>query len=209
MTAVYPAAEGRQSFFARLLDVRGYVLAARASTSRATGGAALAMMLVFGIIALVLLPIWISFDLASTWDFTTGARNASEGVVYDLAGQAGSILGVSVAAALAGFVLTSFTLLPTLFELAFPTVNHPLLNMNLVASIVFDYITDWGKAWDTAGAWTDNPALHFIYAAAFCLFVSVGVQALLVVCITVVIYAALALVRGPGRDVQRIITLEQ
>jgi hypothetical protein len=154
------------------------------------------------------LPIWISFDLASTWDFTTGARNASEGVVYDLAAQAGNILGMSVAALLAGLILTSFTLLPTLFELAFPTVQHPLLNMVLVASIVFDYVTDWGKAWDTASSWAANPVLHFIYAAVFCLFVSVGVQALLVVCLTVVVYAALAIVRGPVQEVQRVITLE-
>jgi hypothetical protein len=202
------AAEGRQSCFARMLDVRGYVIAARAATASAPPGAALAMMLVFGVIALCLLPIWISFDLASTWEFTTGARDASEAVVYDLAARAEGILGMSVAALLAGLILTSFTLLPTLFELAFPTVNHPLLNMVLVASILFDFVTDWGKAWDTAAAWTQNPALHFVYTAAFCLFVSVGVQALLVVCVTVVLYAILALVRGPARDVQRVITLE-
>lgn len=210
MTARYPTpAEGQpSSCFARMLDVRGYVLAARAATVHTSPGAALAMMGVFGIIALVLLPLWITFDLASTWEFTTGARQVSEAAVYDLANRAGGILGMSVASALAGFVLTSFTLLPSLFELAFPTVQHPLLNMVLVFSIVFDYVTDWGKAWDTASAWATTPALQFLYTAGFCLFVSVGVQALLAVCVTVIIYAALAIIRGPTRDVQRVITLE-
>lgn len=199
------SAEGRVSCFARLLDIRGYILAARAATARTSGGPALALLVIFGIIAVCLLPLWISFDLAATWDFTTGARNASEGVIYDLGDRAGSILGVSVGAALAGFIFTSFTLLPTLFELGFPSVNHPVLNLVLLASIIFDFITDYPKAWETADAWTDNPALHFLYAAAFCLFVSVVVQALLAICITVVIYAGLALVRGPVREVQTIV----
>ncbi len=197
--------EGRQSCVTRLLDIRYYVVSARGATARLESGPALFMLVVFGLIALCLLPIWMTFDLASTWEFTTGARDASAPALYSLGDRATGILGVSVASALVGAIFTSFTLLPSLFELAFPTVQHPLLNMILLSSVTFDYITDWGKAWEVAGGWTTNPALHFIYAAAFCGFVSVVVQALLALCVTIIIYAAIAIVRGPVRDVQTIV----
>lgn len=197
--------EPRQSCVTRLLDIRMYIISARHATARLDAGPALFMLVVFSIIALCLLPVWITFDLASTWEFTTGARDASEGAIYDMGSRASGILGVSVAAALVGFIFTSFTLLPSLFELAFPSVQHPLLSMILLASITFDFITDYPKAWDVAGAWTQNPALHFVYAAAFCLFVSVVVQALLALCITIILYAGIAIVRGPVREVQTIV----
>jgi hypothetical protein len=197
--------EPRQSCVTRLLDIRMYIISARGATARLDAGPALFMLIIFGIIALCLAPVWITFDLASTWEFTTGARDASAPALYSLGDRATGILGVSVAAALVGFIFTSFTLLPSLFELAFPSVQHPLLSMLLLASITFDYVTDFPKAWEVASAWTQNPALHFIYAAAFCMFVSVVVQALLALCITIIIYAAIAIVRGPVREVQTIV----
>ena len=197
--------EPRQSCAARLLDIRTYVIAARRSMIHAEPAAAMFMIAAFGLIALVLFPIWVSFDLLSTWDFTTGLREASEGVIYDSAAYADAMIGMSVGALLTGIVFTGFTLLPSLFELAFPTVSHPLLNMVLWASIVFDYITDWGKAASVAGTWTDNPLLAFIYTAVFCAFVSVGVQAILVLCITIVLFGIVALLRGPARQARAVV----
>lgn len=195
----------RASCFARLLDVRSYVMAARAGMAKADAGGALFMMAAFGVIALVLTPIWISFDLMSTWDFTTGLRTASEGVVGEMAARADGLLGMSVGALLAGMIFTGFTLLPSLFELAFPTVNHPLLNLLLLGSIVFDYVTDWGKAADVVSTWTNNPALGFFYTAVVCMFVSVGVQAVLVCCLTVIIFGVVSLMSGGAKRVQAVV----
>jgi hypothetical protein len=201
------ASEPRPSCLARLLDVRGYVLAARRAMLNAEPAAALAMAAGFGLIALCLLPLWISYDLASTWSFTTALRDGSAMVVEDAAARAGGFLGMSVAALLAGVVLTSYTLLPSLFELVFPAVAHPLLSLVLWASIIFDYTTDWGASWEVTAQWAgpDSPLVHWIYAVLFCLFVSIGVQALLVICITVVCFAVFALLTGGARQARVII----
>lgn len=188
-----------------MLDVRTYVIAARRSAGRTEPAAALFMVAAFGLVALVLIPIWLTFDLASTWDFTTGLRNAAENTVYDMGAAADGLLGLSLGAALAGVVFTGFTLLPSLFELAFPTVQHPLLNLILLASIVFDYVTDWGKASDLASGWATSPALQFVYTALVCAFVSVGVQAILVCCLTVVIFGCLAIIRGGARQARTVV----
>jgi len=191
----------RQSCAARMLDIRSYVLAARGGIAHAEPAAILALMLAFSLIALCLLPLWVSFDLLSTWEFTTTLRDSSQGVVEDAVASVGGVLGMSVATALAGLILTSFTLLPSLFELAFPAIAHPLLAIALWASIIFDYTTDWGKSWETTARWAgpDNPLAHTIYTVVFCLFMSVGVQALLVVSVTVVGFGAWALVRRGSR----------
>lgn len=188
----------KQSCAARMLDIRGYVLAARGSMAQADPAAAIGLIFVFGLIALCLLPLWVAYDLNSTWVFTTSLRESAAPVIEGAAYDAGGVLGMSVAAALAGFILTAFTLLPSLFELAFPAVQHPLLNLVLWGSIIFDFTTDWGKSWETTAAWSDNPLVHALFAAAFCLFMSVMVQALLVVCVTVVIFGLLSLA-GVGR----------
>lgn len=191
---------GRASCFARMLDVRTYVMAARAGMARADVGGALFMVAAFALIALVLIPIWITFDLSSTWDFTTGLRDAAEPVVYDVSETAEDFLQLSVGALLTGIIFTGFTLLPSLFELAFPTVSHPLLNLILLCSIVFDYVTDWGKSAELVASWTDNRTLAFVYTVGVCAFVSVFVQALLVCCATVIIFGVMqVLARGAKR----------
>ncbi len=199
------SSETRPSCFARMLDVRSYVLAARRSMAHAEPSSALFMVAVFGLITLVLLPIWLTFDLGSTWDFTTGLRDAAAPAVGDVTGQLDGWLGVSVGVALAGFILTAFTLLPSLFELAFPSVAHPLLTLVLTLSIVFDFVTDWGKTWDLVGTWTDNTALQFVFTMPMCAFFSVGIQAVLVCSVTVVLFGLIALVRGGARQAQTVI----
>lgn len=195
----------RPSCFARLLDVRSYVLSARRAMLNAEPAAALFMMLTFGLIALCLLPLWLTFDLGSTWTFTTGLRDAAAPAVSQMTAQAEGWLQMSIGAALAGLILTSFTLLPSLFELAFPSVQHPLLSLVLLCSIVFDFITDWAKTWELVASWTDNPVLHFLGAVAMCAFFSVGVQAVLVLCVTVIIFGVIALVSGGKRQAEAVI----
>ncbi len=199
--------ENRQSCFARLLDVRTYVLAARGTMASAEPATALFMVVVFGLIALGLSPIYYTFDLASTWTFTTGLRDASAPVVTAMSAQADTFLNISVGALIAGVIGTGFTLLPSLFEVAFPTVNHPLLNLLLLCSIVFDYVTDWGKTATLTNTWSTNVVLQFLYTACMCAFFSIFVQALLVCCLTVIIFGVLAIVRGGGgaKQVQAVV----
>ena len=192
------SAKSRPSCVARLLDVRTYVIAARVAMQHTTPPAALFMVAVFGLIALCLTPLYLTFDLSSTWTFTTSLRTAATPAITDLTAQAESVMQMSVGAFLRGVILTSFTLLPSLFELAFPTVQHPLLSLLLWGAIVFDFITDWGKTWDLVGQWTANPAVRFLVSMPLCAFFSVFVQALLVVCITVVFFGVLALLGGGG-----------
>jgi hypothetical protein len=189
-------AQPRPSCVAQLLDVRGFVLAARQATRQAEPAAALFMVAVFGLIALVLLPVYFTFDLSSTWTFTTGVRAAASPAVSSITSQAEGLLQLSIGAALTGVIFTGFTLLPSLFELAFPTVAHPLLSLILWLSITFDYVTDWEKTWNLVGTWTSNPVVRFIITAPLCAFFSVFVQALLVVSLTVVFFGLLSLLRG-------------
>jgi hypothetical protein len=202
-------AENRQSCVARLLDVRSYVLAARQSMRHAEPASALFMMAVFGLIAAVLTPIYFTFDLSSTWTFTTGLRTAAAPAVNDMTAHAETLLQISIGATLAGIVFTGFTLLPSLFELAFPTVGHPLLSLVLWLSITFDYVTDWQKTWDLVGTWTGNSVVRFLITAPLCFFFSVFVQALLIICLTVVIFGVLALVGGSARRIEAIIMQQQ
>jgi hypothetical protein len=199
----------RQSCAARLLDIRSYVLAARRSMLNAEPAAALFMVFVFGLIALCLLPIYLTFDLGSTWTFTAGLRDAAAPAINDVANQAESWMQITIGAALAGVILTSFTLLPSLFELAFPSVQHPLLSLVLWASIIFDYVTDWGKTWALVATWTENPFLRFTGTMAMCAFFSVGVQAILVCCVTVVLFGLFAMVRGGRRTAEAAVIAHQ
>jgi len=196
------------SCLSRMFDFRGYVLAARAASARAEPGVALIMIILFGLITLVLFPIWFTFDLASTWEFTDGLRAISEPAIYDLGARADGLFGMSVGAFLVSVTVVGFTLLPTLFELAFPSLNHPLLNTILLISIVFDYVTDWGKAADLVARWDVSPFLGFVYTVLVCAFMSVTVQALMVCCATVVVFSAWSLVRG-GSRVRRATIIEQ
>jgi len=198
-------AERRPSCVARLLDVRSYVIAARQSMRHAEPAAALFMIAVFGLISLVLTPIYLTFDLSSTWTFTTGLRDATSPAIIGMTSQAEGILHMSIGALLTGIILTSFTLLPSLFELAFPTVTHPLLSLILWGSITFDFITDWSKTWDLVGTWITHPAMRFLISVPLCAFFSVLVQALLVICLTVVIFGVITLVSGGRRQTEAII----
>jgi hypothetical protein len=197
--------EPRPSCAARLLDIRTYVIAARRAMLNADPGAAVFMIAVFGLIALCLLPLYLTFDLGSTWTFTTGLRDAAAPAINDVAAQVAGWLQMSIGTVLAGVILTSFTMLPSLFELAFPSVQHPLLSLVLLVSIVFDYVTDWGKTWALVGTWTDNPVIHFVGTVFLCAFFSVGVQAVLVCCITVIIFGIISLVSGSKRQVEAVV----
>jgi hypothetical protein len=195
----------KQSCFARMLDVRTYVIAARSGMHNASPSTALFMVVVFGLIALLLLPLWIVYDLSSTWQFTTGLRDAATPTVIEGGAQVDAWLSMSIGSLLAGLLLTSFTLLPSLFEIAVPAISHPLLNLILLTSIVFDYVTDWPKSWELTSTWSNSTGAHFLYTVITCGFVSVGVQAILICCLTVVIFGLLALLGGGARQAKAVV----
>ncbi|MEI6777714.1 MAG: hypothetical protein WCK70_12515 [Chloroflexales bacterium] len=199
----------RPSCFARMLDVRSYVVAARGSMSNADPAACLFLIVVFGLIGACLFPLWLTFDLGSTWSFTSGLRDAARPAISDTTAQIDSYLQMSIGAALAGVILTAFTLLPSLFELAFPTVSHPLLTLVLTCSIVFDYVTDWQKSSELVSTWMSSTFYHFVTTVFVCAFMSVGVQALLVVSVTVVIFGTITIIRGGGGGAGRVVTIQQ
>jgi hypothetical protein len=190
----------RQSCLSRMLDIRGMIVAVRRSTQGMDNATALALIVVFTLIFLCLLPLYITFDLTSTWEFTTTIRAGAAPVIDGVTPRAQTLLGITLGDLLIGVVLTSFTLLPTLVELAFPSIDHPVVNMAVHWSLSFDYISDWPTSWATTGYWADNPVVRFIYTVLFNLFVSVGVQALLVICVTVILFCVLTIIRGgPSR----------
>lgn len=194
-----------QSCLAKLLDVRGIIFACRRGMQGVDNSTALAMILIFTLITLLLLPIWIAFDLNSTWSFTTTIREGAAPILDQATPQAQTLLGITLGSLLVGVILTGFTLLPTLFELAFPGINHPLVNMVLHASILFDYISDWPRSWETTAGWSANTPVRVLYTVFFNLFMSVGVQALIVICLTVIIFGVVTIIRGPLRPAKAVV----
>lgn len=199
----------RQSCLAKLLDIRGVIIACRRGMMGADNSTALAQIVIFTLILLCLLPIWIAFDLNSTWEFTTTIRQGAAPILDHATPQAQSMLGMTLGSLLVGVILTSFTLLPTLFELAFPALDHPLVNMVLHASILFDYISDWPRSWATTEGWASNTPVHFIYTVFFNLFMSVGVQALIVISLTVIVFGVITIIRGPVKPMKQQVVIEQ
>ncbi|MEI8165025.1 MAG: hypothetical protein WCG26_01565, partial [Chloroflexales bacterium] len=63
--------ENRQSCFAAMLDIRNIIVAVRASLASADSSVVIMLIVVFTIIGLCTLPIWTSYDLASTWSWAT------------------------------------------------------------------------------------------------------------------------------------------
>jgi hypothetical protein len=169
------------------------------------------MIIVFAIIGLCLAPVWTSYDLASTWSWATVVKEGSAahiGAIGDYvdtkAPQGAMFLDMTMGQAITGLIVLGITLLPTLFELGFPSIRHPLLMLLLSGAILFDYITDFGSSWAATSGWagSDNSFIHFLWTAlVFNPFVSVGVQALLVVCVTVVVFGFVRLVRGASGPV--------
>jgi hypothetical protein len=198
--------ENRQSCFAAMLDIRNIIGAVRAALARADASVVIMLIIVFGIIGLCTLPIWTSYDLASTWSWATNVQLSSAdhigtigAYVQEKAPAGALVLDMTIGQAVTSLIVLGITLLPTLFELGFPSIRHPLLMLLLSGAILFDYITDFGSSWEATKGWggAGNWFVHFLWTAlVFNPFVSVGAQAILVVCVTVVTFGFVRLARG-------------
>ena len=198
--------ENRQSCFAAMLDIRNFIVAVRASLASADSSVVIMLIVVFTIIGLCTLPIWTSYDLGSTWAWATNVQASSAahigaaGAFVDSKAPAGTlVLDMTLGQADTGLIVLGITLLPTLFELGFPSIRHPMLMLLLSGAILFDYITDFSSSWAATAGWAgcDNWFVHFLWTAlVFNPFVSVGAQAVLVVCVTVMVFGFVRLARG-------------
>lgn len=203
--------ETRQSCFAAMLDIRTIILAVRGSLASADATVVVVLIIIFALIGLVVAPIWTSYDLASTWSWATTIKETSTehigviGTTVDsFAPPDVQLLDMTMGQTLTGLIVLGITLLPTLFELGFPSVRHPLLMALLSGALLFDYITDFPSSWAATAGWAgaNNGVVHFLWTAfVFNPFVSVGAQALLVVCLTVVVFGFVRLVRGASGPV--------
>ncbi|GEM_PF-1647456 len=186
----------RRSCISTMLDLRGIVLAARQACANMEPAVALTLLVGSLLIFLCCLPIYWTWDLSSTWDFMTGMRDQAEPAFDGMQRQFERHAGNAAASVIVAFLATCFTLLPTFLELVFPSINHPLSNSAVHASIVFDYITDWPRAWSTTDGWTDNPVSHFIVCVGWTFFVSIFIQAIMVLCVTMFVFCVIGLLRG-------------
>ncbi len=204
--ATQDARESRGSCFAQLLDIRNFIIAARRMVWESDAWVVAVLIVIFAVIGLALSPIYIAHDLHSTWTWATPLRDAAQPKIDDLGyavdGALGNstIMNMTVGQMMGALTLVALTLLPSLFELAFPSLRHPLLMIVLSACILFDYITDWEASWNATASWSgaENWLVHFLWTAGFNFFVSIGVQAILVMCITVVVFGLVRLVTGAG-----------
>jgi hypothetical protein len=194
---------------ARLLDVRGYVLAARYAMRGAEPASAMFMIAVFGLIGICCVPIFIVFDLDSTWQFTTGLRDATGPTVAQMSGQIDNWTQLSIGAVLVGLVGIATTLLPSLFELGFPSIRHPLTTIVLWGCLIFDFVTDWRATWTLVAGWTTQPVIRFVLSIGLNAFFAIFCQAIICVCIAVVASGILNLLGGTQRRAEAIILPQQ
>lgn len=212
MSAVHSAAAGgRGSCFAQMLDVRSFIVAARAMVRSSDAAVVVALIVIFAIIGLCLTPIYATHDLHSTWTWATPIRNSAQPAIDDMsyavdgyAPAGATIMYMTLGELVGALVLVGITLLPSLFEIGFPSLRHPLLMLVLTGSILFDYITDFEASWNATAGWAgaENWLVHFLWTAlVFNPFVSVGVQAILVICATVVIFGFIRLIAGAAEPI--------
>lgn len=198
--------QGNPSCFARLLDIRFFIVAARRMVAECDATVTVVLIIIFAIIGLCLTPIYLTYDLASTWAWATPIRDGAQPKIDDMAysfdqyAPAGAmVFDMTLGQLVGALVLVGITLLPSLFEVGFPSMRHPLLLILLTAAILFDYVTDFESSWAATAGWSgaENWLVHFLWTAlVFNPFVSIGVQALLVVCSTVVIFGFVRLIGG-------------
>lgn len=214
MTTAHTAQAERGSCLAQLLDIRGFIMAARRMMHETADLAVvIVLMIIFAVIGLSLSPTYATHDLASTWSWASPMADASSSKIDDMAyaldpsGARTPILDMTLGDILKAVTLVGITMLPSLFELGFPSLRHPLLMILLWASILFDYITDFEASWNATAGWSgaENWFVHFFWANIFNLWVSIGVQAVIVLCITVVIFGFWRIFTGGAQRVEAVL----
>lgn len=148
--------------------------------------------------------LWWLYDLMSTYYFSQGISADAKPVATSLGESAGELLGsagdITLASFMGGVVVVAITLAPSIVELLAPRVMHPGAQLALNATILFDFVTDWPTAagiiaqYNVPFGWLGQVIATFLLT----LVLSLGIQVLFVLAITVTLASAWALLKGPN-----------
>lgn len=158
------------------------------------------LLLTFGALLFPLSWFLWTFDLGATWEWTTPWRASMLDSTSSVIADAGFF---------AAMLAWIFNLTPTMMELSFPKVARgiPAIALALKVSIIFDFVTDWPKMWQTMQdiAWFSqfHPSLAFLFRLIATmigtLFVSMGLQ----VIVALLLMACLFLFLNMGSQAER------
>ncbi len=196
---------------AKILDPVTLNRAARQGFSGLDSGTALLFFAIGLIFTLATGAIWWQYDLMSTWKFTQGISGDVQPVADQLAQRAGEYTDIALGAFIGGAIIVCITLLPSIIELIAPRVVHPGVQLCLNLCILFDFVTDWPTAASIISRY-DVPAGYIgriLATAATTLALSLFVQVLFILGITVTISCALSIVGMGRRGVQQGVTVIQ
>lgn len=192
---------------AKILDPVTLNRAARQGFSGLDSGTSLLFFGIGLIFTLATGAIWWQYDLLSTWHFTQGISGDVQPVADQIAQKAGEYTDVSLGAFIGGAIVVCITLLPSIVEFIAPRVMHPGVQLVLNLSILFDFVTDWPTAagiisrYEVPGGYVGR----ILATAATTLALSLFVQVLFILGVTVTISCALSIVgmgrRGGGQGV--------
>jgi hypothetical protein len=188
-----------------MLDTIALMRATRRGFGGLDGGASLLFLGISLVAGLAIGVLWYHYDLMSTFSFSQGIRYDTS-LTASAVARAGAGLGIGSLTASA--IIIGFTLLPSLLELIAPRVVHPGVLLMLKISVAFDFITDWPTIHAGVAGWSaidqmGGPQWIYELVATFfaVLFVSIGLQVLLIFCVTVAAVCVLNIV-GLGRMAQ-------
>ncbi len=193
----------RPSGCAAILDPVSLNKAARAGFTGLDSGTSLLIFAVSLIFSLATGAIWWQYDLISTWKFSQGI-NADVKPAADMIAQKATELAaadISLGAFIGGAIVVAITLAPSIVELIAPRVMHPGAQLLLNGTILFDFVTDWPTAstivsrYDVPLGWLGRVLATALVTVALSLFV----QVLFILALTVCLTCAINIVRGGGK----------
>lgn len=195
MTVMIPVPTTEQTGLSRMLDPIDLNRAIRRAFGGLESGPSLMIFTLAGLFTLATGAIWWRYDLMSTWNFTQGIHADVSLQAAAIAAKAGEITSdAGVASAIGSLLALTITLLPSIFELIAPRIVHPLAQLALNISILFDLITDWDQASVIQRALWAEPWLGIVGRTVvtflIAMVVSVGVQILFILGLTATLVSA-------------------
>lgn len=191
----------RPSGCAAMIDPITLNQAARRGFSGLDSGAALFSFAISLIFTLATGAIWWTYDVMSTYKFTQGISGDVQPVADTITRKIAEQGDVSLAAFVGGAIVVCITLLPSIVELIAPRVIHPGVQVLLNITIAFDFITDYPVAaaivsrYAVPGGWLGG----VVVTSVVTLILSLFVQVLFILGVTVMIASAMSIVGG-GRS---------
>lgn len=186
---------------AAVLDPISLNRAARAGFGNLDTGSALFSFAIALVFTIATGAIWWQYDLLSTWHFTQGVNADVKPVADIITEKVSNLSDVSLGAFIGGAIVVCITLLPSIIELIAPRVLHPGVQLALNITILFDFITDYPTAsamvakYQVPGGWIGS----ILATAGVTLVLSLIVQVLFILGVTVLISSAIAILKG-GRS---------